>query len=274
MLESLGFRATFATWKHRVFVPEAPRLRHARLGEHADDDLKIELHERIQEALPACRQDVTAHVMPRQPHAGLNRYPSAAALMIHLLLHAAGAIVLRNVRLLQLHDLALLGARMTDAEWSELLDHGSAGGGFWWAWPPLALTALYYTDVIPTWVLSAAEERCPRLLRGVARRQRLSDVSLSCLPVEAFPGIEWSHSLREALSYALRRMVPNEETLAARVTCAAHPGVEEALNRWDELSQWRRILRWLAAPQLRSGGLAPIRVALLGAQGSSRKVSP
>jgi len=274
MLEAQGFRASYATWKHWVFVPQNPRPRPARasLGEDADDDLKIELHERIQEALPVCRQDVTALVMPRHAQPGLNRYPSTAALMIHLLLHAAGAIVLRNVRLLQLHDICLLAARMTDADWNELVDHAAAAGGFWWAWPPLALTARYYPDVIPDGALAALQERCPPLLRTIARRQRLSDVSLSYLPVGVFPGIEWSHSLHEALGYAVRRVLPNREALAARTTYAATRGAGTQ-NPWDQLSQWRRIVRWLAAPQPRIEALAPIRVALLGAQESSGKMA-
>lgn len=267
LLESLGFRASFASWKHRLFVPQNPHPPRAGLGEHADNDLKVELHEQIQEALPVRREDVTAYVMPRKPYPGLNGYPSSTALMIHLLLHAAGAMVLRNVRLLQLHDLALLAARMSDADWNELLEVGSDSGGLWWAWPPLALAAHYYPQIVPTWALSVMEARCPRLLRSIARRHRLHDVSLSSLPIEAFPGIEWSQSLPEALGYVIQRVLPSRHALAARAELARTRGAMHA-SQWDRLSQWRRIVRWLTAPQARVESLYPVRVALLDGNGS------
>jgi len=267
ILESLGFRASLPTWKHRTFVPACSQPPRRSLGEHADNDLKIDLHERVWEALPARKQEVTARIMPPQPHPGLNRYPSIATLMIHLLLHAAGAIVLRNVRLLQLHDVALLSARMTESDWDELLRSSEADGGYWWAWPPLALTARYYPAVVPHSLLGAAEASCRGLLRAVTRRQTLSDVSLSHLPIEAFPGIEWSRSLSEALGYAVRRALPGRDTLSARAEVLKTRD-SAAASRWEQLSQWRRVLSWLSAPQARTETLYPIRVALLEANGS------
>ena len=267
ILESLGFRASLPTWKHRTFVPECSRPPRQSLGEHADNDLKIDLHERVWEALPAHKEEVTARILPPQAHPGLNRYPSTASLMIHLLLHAAGAIVLRNVRLLQLHDVALLSARMSGRDWDELVRASRADGGYWWAWPPLALTARYYPGVIPDSLLGTAEASCPRLLRAVTRRQTLSDVSLSHLPIAAFPGIEWSRSLSEATGYALRRALPGREVLSARAErLKAHDGA--ATSGWEQLSQWRRVVRWLRAPQARTETLYPIRVALLEVNGS------
>lgn len=267
MLESLGFRASLPTWKHRTFVPQCARPPRRSLGEHADNDLKIDLHEHVWEALPLQRADVTARIMPPQPHPGLNRYPSAASLMIHLLLHAAGAIVLRNVRLLQLHDVALLSARMTARDWDELLRLCATDAGYWWAWPPLVLTARYYPGVLPQSLLGATAAACPAVLRVVARRQTLSDVSLSHLPIEAFPGIEWSRSLSEAVGYVLRRTVPGRETRSARAEVLKTRDVAAA-GRWEQLSQWRRVVRWLRAPQARTETLYPIRVALLEADRS------
>jgi hypothetical protein len=272
ILESLGFRASLPTWKHRTFVPQHPRPPRRSLGEHADNDLKIDLHDRIWEALPLATQDVTRRIMPVQPHPGLNPYPSTASLMIHLLLHAAGAIVLRNVRLIQLHDVALLSARMTRKDWDELLQLSDVDAGYWWAWPPLVLTARYYPAAVPHSLLAAARTSCPRLLRAVAQRQRLSDVSLSHLPIDAFPGIEWSQSLSEAVRYALRRAMPTSETLSARAELLRTRD-DAAAGRWEQLSQWRRVLRWLSTPQSRTETLYPIRVALLNANGAEAKLA-
>src|SRR6185437_15912947 len=135
-LESLGFSQSFANWKHGVFVPEV-RAVHASIGEHEQNYLKIELHTRIAEILPLRITDVTDSVYPRTPHAGLNVYPSTAALMTHLLIHAAGAMAYRALRLLHLHDIALVAARMTGSDWDELAKRDGTAHKPWWALPPL-----------------------------------------------------------------------------------------------------------------------------------------
>ena len=101
--------------------------------------------------------------------------------MAHLLLHAAGVMVLKELRLLHLHDIAQLAAGMKCSDWSEFLD-----GDRWWAHPPLALAARYF-PVIPLEVLEALAERCPRRLRRIQRRRCVADVSFSRLWVDAFP---------------------------------------------------------------------------------------
>ena len=121
ILATLGLRESHSTFKHRVF-----EMRNSRpprtFGEHADNDMKVELHERICEPLPSRLTDITHWVSPAQAIPGLNPYPSRSALMAHLLLHAAGAMAYRTLRLIQLHDIALLAPRLTESDWHQLLD--------------------------------------------------------------------------------------------------------------------------------------------------------
>src|SRR5258706_10601235 len=91
LLESLGFYETCASWKERVFTPIVERAV-GTLGENSNNNIKIELHEKICERLPWRITDVTDCVFPTQAHPGVNAYPSPASLMIHLMLHAAGAM--------------------------------------------------------------------------------------------------------------------------------------------------------------------------------------
>jgi len=163
-LAGLGFRETYRTWKHLVFergVSDAP----AALGEHCRNGIKIELHCSITEILPLRPVDVSEIVSPQRPHPGLNAYPSKAALLVHLLLHAAGALICRELRLLQLHDIARLSGSMTEEDWEEVLRQGAATaeGSLWWAFPPLTLAARYYACV-PDPVLAHAASRCHWLL--------------------------------------------------------------------------------------------------------------
>jgi Uncharacterised nucleotidyltransferase len=264
MLESLGFQLSVSTSRHRVFVRDAHKSP-SSLGEHSDNYLKVELHERISETLPLRVADITGLIQPREPHAGLNPYPSKAALMTHLLLHAAGAMSLRSLRLIHLNDIARLSANLTAADWNELLDLGQGGREHWWALPPLRLTAGYYGNVIPGHVLAQLSASCPRLLARICRRRTLSDVSLSHVRIDAFPGIEWSQSLLEGVQYAAKRFWPNKELLALRRQMA-QTEVTWSDSQWHHSSQARRLLRWLVSRPPRAETMHTLRAVLRRAQ--------
>jgi hypothetical protein len=260
LLQRLGFRETYATWKHRVFEPCDAQTA-ATFGEHADNAMKIELHTRIREILPLRAVDISEQMFALPLQAGLNGYPSRAALMLHLLLHASGAMVFRALRLINLHDIARLSALMTDRDWQELLRLGNARARrLWWAWPPLSLAARYY-ECVADRILVPIAAGCPWLLERKCRRQSLTEVSFSYLWISAFPGIEWAQSVGEMLAYAGQRLVPNAEVRAMRsVVAATQPCAAE--DPWARLTQGRRILRWLLARQVRAETLRPVRMAL------------
>ncbi len=263
LIESLGFREFRMSLKERAFAPIESHSAGA-LGEHSNNDITIELHERICERLPLDVTDVTEAVLPQRSHSGLNVYPSRAALMTHLLLHTAGEMTMKSVRLVQLHDLALVGGRMTEADWEELLQWSSRDRRLWWALPPLRLTSRYYPLSIPSRALRTLQSDCPWILRSSARRTILSEVSFSHLWVDAFPGIEWARSIREMLSYAAGRIRPNAELLAARAASTVSQDWA-AGSHWARLSQGRRIARWLVSRQVRPVTMHVLRAALAGA---------
>jgi hypothetical protein len=237
-LLGLGCHESQRLWKNRAFVLRAgAAAAGAPPGEHP---LKIELHERICEMLPVRLVDISARVFPQTARPGLNPYPARAALMTHLLLHAAGSIVDRALRLIQLHDIALLGAALSPEEWA-----AAVGAEAWWAFPPLVLTARYYPGRLPQPVLAAARRHCPPLLRASVRRQRLSDVSLSFPWIEAFPALAWTRSPGEALGYVARRVVRDREATAMReLASGTEPGLSAGERRWLGVSQAERIVRW------------------------------
>jgi hypothetical protein len=261
LLEALGFQESYATWKHQVFAPNECNTPQS-LGEHSDNGINIELHSRIKEILPLRPVDVSELVFPRQPHPGLNDYPSRAGLLIHVLLHASGAMISRGVRLLHLEDVARLSESMTNADWEEVFLQAATTDDrtLWWAYPPLALVNRYYSCV-PDPVLARAASGCRWLLKRVSRRRRLSDVSLSHLWITAFPGIEWARSLREMFAYAAERMVPSAEIRYSRkVFATVQPRVSS--GPWAQMSQTRRLLRWAMSRQARYETEQPVRAAL------------
>jgi hypothetical protein len=255
VLEGLGLRESLRTVKHRVFVAHHT-TQPARFGEHADNDMKVELHERICEPLPLRLVDISTLIFPLDMHPGLNPYPSRAALLAHLLLHAAGAMAHRTLRLVQLHDLALLARRLTEEDWTNVLSWEP-----WWAWPPLALAARYYGPLARHELMVSARAHCPAMLRRTCAGQTLCDVSLSRLWLEAFPGIEWARSIGEAISYMGRRVVPSAEDLAQR-QFAVQTDPSLAVGEWGRLSQGRRIVRFVISRTPRPWPLYNVHAAL------------
>ena len=264
LLESLGFYQTSASWKERVFTPIA-KLAVAGLGEHSNNYVKIELHERICERLPWRITDVTECVFPTQARPGLNAYPSTASLMIHLLLHAAGAMAFQSLRLLHLHDLAQLSSRMTEADWDQMFANRRHGAGLWWAFPPLNLASRYFSSHVPNHVLAALADECPLVLRAVSGRRTLYEVSFSYPCVDAFPGLEWAQSIRELLEYVANRVRPSAEHIALRER-AVKSEAWASHSQWVRLSQGRRIARWVMSRPSRPVTVHAVNAALRYAQ--------
>ena len=259
ILEELGFKQASVSWKEAVFTPiteTAP----AQLGEGSHNDLKVEVHTRICERLPWKIVDITRSLSPTAERAGMNPYRSTATLMLHLLLHASGAMAFRWLRMINLHDIALLTRKMSAADWIELVQESERGNHLWWIYPPLKLLTAYYPDCVPSEVLLAANAHCQPALRRCYRKRILTDVSSSYLWVSAFPGIEWSRSAADLFTYLYRRIRPDREYLGLRRLAAQQ---QSASGRdWANLTQWRRILQWLRSRPIRASTLRVINAAL------------
>lgn len=259
LLLELGYVESFAQWKHRVFKP-AQGEAVAGLGEHRDTPINIELHTRIQERLPISTVDITTRIYPHHPQPGLNPYPSNGALMSHLLLHAAGNMCGRSLRLMHLNDMSLLATRMVSTDW-EVLWGEHAHDAPWWALPPLRLVARYYKNALPAVLLRRLERECPAPLRMITRRQTLTRVSCSQLWLDALPGIEWSRSLREVIQCIVNRIKPTQESIKERDDMV-RTQVWLQGQSWVTLGHRRRILRWLTQSIPRMDTLYVVRAAL------------
>jgi hypothetical protein len=260
MLESLGFHEAFVTERHRVFTLQkaAPA---AAFGEHAGNYIKIELHTRIAEELPVRVVDISALLLGPSPVPGLNPYPSSGALMGHLLLHSAAAMTGRVLRMIQLQDIARLSARMTQADWGDLLTRFSTPERrAWWVWPPLSMAARYFPG-IPEEVLSEAAVGVPRLLRRACARDTISDLSFSALWFKALPGIEWADSFGEKLALTARRVVPPRHAEHKRMILAREEPYLADQN-WPRMSHLRRLWTWATSRQARPPTLHVVRAAL------------
>jgi hypothetical protein len=131
----------------------------------------------------------------------------------------------------------------------------------WWAFPPLQLVARYYDSRVPARVLAALREDCPFLLRSLATRKSLIEVSYSYLWIKAFPGIEWSQTIPELLAFAASRVRPEAKHVAHREH-VAQTEVWAKQAQWSSMSQGRRILRWVTSRQTRPVTMHVVRAAL------------
>jgi hypothetical protein len=260
VLLALSYRDAGTTWKHQGFEPSNAEQR-AILGEHADNPIKIDLHHRVRERLSLTPTDVTDLVFPPHAQPGLNAYPHAAALMMHVLVHAAGSMTHRGLRLIQLCDISRLARCMTDADWSDLAALHGADRRLWWAAPPLIVTARYFPDAIPHEVLTNLESACPWVLRRITRRRKLADFSYSHLYIDPIPGIIWARSPAQALRYVVSRVFPGREQ-RTQMEVASRTGPLSAEPRWHRQSQLRRILQWLSSRPTRTETMQPVRAAL------------
>ncbi|HET7204618.1 MAG TPA: nucleotidyltransferase family protein, partial [Steroidobacteraceae bacterium] len=258
VLEQVGYAYSCTWWKHEAFVPrDAPAV--AGFGEHAANPIKIDLHVRIFERLPVVEADITETVLGSRAEPGLNGYPTRAAMMAHLLLHAAGNMRARSLRMIQLHDIAGLAAHMSADDWNAVAPDPAQ----WWALPPLEFAARHYPRVIPPDVLATFARACPRHLRRACRQQALTDVSLSNPWIEAFPGIEWSPTPMDRVRYVVSRVWPDREMLTGRENLAqSHPWMEE--HAWTRMPQWRRVLRWVRSRPARVETMHPVAAVLRG----------
>jgi hypothetical protein len=277
LLTSLGYVETGVNWKHLMFEPaqvsqqmlawktaaSAPPF-----GEHEDYPIKVDLHTRIGERLPVTGVDITAQIFPLQPKAGLNSYPSRGALLLHLMLHAAGSMTSRSLRLMHLHDIARLAAATTATQWSQLSDLLVTTRGWWWAYPSLALIDRYQSGLIPGEVLAAARRACPRSLRRLCRRSNLSSVSYTSVSIAAFPGLAWCASLSERLRYLRQRILPDTEQIASRKVYTGDFWARK--SPWSHMSQGRRTLHWLFARPRRQ---APLYIAQAALEQPGARVS-
>jgi hypothetical protein len=260
VLLALSYRDAGTTWKHQGFEPPGAERR-AILGEHADNPVKIDLHQKICERLPLAPTDLTDLVFPQRARPGLNGYPSTAALLAHVLAHAAGSMTHRGLRLIQLCDISRVARRMTPADWEEFMQLQRRERRLWWAAPPLMLTARYFPEAVRRDALMELERACPLMLRRVTQRRMLADFSYSHLYIDPIPGIIWARSPLQALRYVGSRIFPSREQ-RAQMQLASRTGPWSSEPRWHRQSQARRILQWLSSRPTRTETLQPVRAAL------------
>lgn len=257
MLSKVGYEPAFSSRRHEVFAPIERHEPHA-FAEHALNPLKIEVHTRIAECLPATAVDITSGLWPKEMRPGINPYASRVELLRHILLHTAGNMRAHALRFIQPYDIARLGRLFTAEEWRELREPAANA---WWIYPPLSLAERCMPGSIPPDVLESFRALCPRRLRAHVQKSGLYEVSWSNLRIAALPGSEWARTPLELLRFAKSRLLPGRAALQELAQAVAvFPAYSR--QRWYGVSHFERILRWIFSRPPRVQTMIAVRAAL------------
>jgi hypothetical protein len=268
ILASMGYVLTAQSWTDQVFEPvqsvgtgnPCGTGTRVPLGEHEGYPVKIELHTRVGERLAVTTAEITELIFPHDLRPGLNPYRSTNTLFLHLLLHAAGNLSSRAIRLMHLRDIALLAARMSAQDWEQLLSLSDSPRALWWAFPPLEMLNRYQPGLVPRPVLDTLRPGCPWALRRLCHHSTLSQLSFASMSIPAFPHLAWCASPRERLRYMRQRLLPDRDHLSQRRNTGREQWAAE--DPWSRLSQARRVVRWLFARPPRRAAMYVVELAL------------
>lgn len=169
LLAELRYAPLARGWKHITLArPEAHGPVVAYDGEHPDNPRSLDLHIRVAEQFWGIRYDLTAEAWADSAPGELLGSPTQllrpATLLHHLALHASSDMIARRLRLLQLHDIALVAPAVDRDGWERIVSAAQARGEERLVYPALALTQRYYSTAVPDDVLLALRPGVPHAL--------------------------------------------------------------------------------------------------------------
>jgi hypothetical protein len=240
-LARLGYQPIARSWKHFLLArPEARGPIVADDGEHPDNPRSLDLHTRLEEQFWGIRYDLTADAWAKSEPGRLlgatARLLRPPMLLHHLAVHATSDTIARRVRLLHLHDIALVAAEVDQAGWRWIVDGARARREERFVYPSLLLTSRYY-PVVPDDVLAALRPGLPPAL-------------LRYLDASAIDRLSFCNSAPSTFAEKLCWYRPGRERLAA--------------VRHMALPDRGEIVTWY--PRLARPALLPLAYARYGAQ--------
>ncbi len=217
VLTGLGYRKAARGWKHIVLSrPDGAGPVVSYEGEHPNNPRSIELHVRVAEQFWGIRYELTSEIwagsIPGMLLGAQAQVLQPAALLHHLVVHASSDTIARRLRLLHLHDIALVAARVDHTGWSQIVRAAQARHEERLVYPALLLASRYY-PIIPADVVATLRPGVP-----LALLRHLDDSALDRLsfcntaPTTPAEKLCWFRPGRERLG-AIRHMLlpdPNE----------------------------------------------------------------
>jgi hypothetical protein len=230
LLQQLGYQPIVRSWKHLTLArPEGRGPIVSWEGEHPANPRSLDLHIQLVEQFWGLHYDLTsaawAGAQPGELLGVKTQIMSPAALLHHLIVHASSDTIARRVRLLHLHDIALVARAVDGQGWQHILDWARAAHEQRLVYPALAFTSRYYPG-IPTAVLRELRAGIsPALLRHLDESALERFSYCNTAPTSLGDRLLWFSSGRE-LAIALRHMLlPDADEIATWYPALARPAL-------------------------------------------------
>jgi hypothetical protein len=202
------------------------------IGEHPDNPIKLELHLRVANRLRQEDYDIT-RVIAQNGNAAYGGYPSWAAMMFHLLHHAAAHLSECGLRFIHLYDIHLLARRFSKQDWSALRDLLDRHDCLWWAHGPLALLQRYFPGDAPGWIMQASHAAAPERLRRASARWTITQVSYCNLSSRyVLQRMAWMRTNRSLLFYCASYLSDSASRFADRLLARLASNGRAETNAW------------------------------------------
>jgi hypothetical protein len=209
------------------------------IGEHPDNPIKLELHLRVANRLRQEEYDIT-RVIARNRNAACGGYPSWAAMMFHLLHHAAAHLTECGLRFIHLYDIHLLARRFSKQDWSALRNLLEQHDCLWWAHGPLALLQRYFPGDVPGWTMQASHAAAPERLRRASARWTITQVSYCNLSSRyALQRLAWMRTNRSLLFYCASYLLNKASEFASLLTARLAGSAPARSDVWGLYPQVR-----------------------------------
>lgn len=210
LLGQLRYGQVGRSWKHLMLArPEASGPVVDYDGEHPANPRSLDLHTQLAEAFWGIRYDLSEPVWAgAQPgrllgHAALDM--PTLVLLQHLVAHAVSDMIARRVRLLHLHDIALVAARVDRRGWEQLVEAAQSRREQRYLYPALQLASRQF-GAVPADVLAALRPGVPPSLRDMLDQHDIDQFSYcNSAPTSFREKLAWYRPGRERL-VAIRHM--------------------------------------------------------------------
>lgn len=228
LLGELRYSQVGRSWKHLMLArPEASGPVVDYDGEHPANPRSLDLHTELFEGFWGIRYDLSDQVWASaEPgrllgHAALGM--PARVLLQHLVAHAVSDMIARRVRLLHLHDIALVAARVDQRGWEQLVSAAQVRREERYVYPALQLASRYFAGV-PEQVLAALRPGVPAALRAVLDQHGIDQFSYcNSAPTSFAEKLAWYRPGRERLAAIRHMALPDPGEVATWYPRLARP---------------------------------------------------
>jgi hypothetical protein len=230
LLADLGYRPTGRGWKHITLArPTAHGPVVSYKGEHPGNPRSLDLHIRLAEQFWGIHYDLTVEAWADSEPATLLGIAAQrlrpTGLLHHLVVHASSDTIARRLRLLHLHDIALVAADVDRSGWERIVAGARARREERMVYPALLLASRYYAG-IPSWALTTLRSGVPPDLLRYLDASELDQLSF-CNPAPTTPAekLRWFRPGRERAGALRHMLLPDPDEIGHWYPRLARPGL-------------------------------------------------